>query len=118
MPSVPALWGRHWERGGLKHTAGVGNVSRTRDRLWGMTGKGKGTEALVLRLVSRAKRKRLNGSRPKRGWEAGSGGFNGRPTHVQSSPVYRGALSPFIGTTCETWEAGMTLWRNTRVAQP
>jgi len=78
-------------------------VSRTPDRLRGMTGKGKVTEALVLRIVSRAELKRLKGSRPKRGWGAGSGGFNGRPTHVQSPPVYRGALTPFIGTTCETW---------------
>jgi hypothetical protein len=73
------------------------------DRLRGRTGKGKVTEALVLRIVSRAELKRLNGSRPKMGWEAGSGDFNGRPTHVQSSPVYRGALPPFVGTTCETW---------------
>jgi hypothetical protein len=36
----------------------------------------------VLRIVSRAELKRLNGSRPKRGWEAGSGDFNGRLTHV------------------------------------
>jgi len=78
-------------------------VSRTPDRLRGMTGKGKVIEASVLRIVSRAELKRLTGSRPKRGREAGSGDFNGRPTHVQSSPVYRGALPPFVGTTCETW---------------
>jgi hypothetical protein len=68
-----------------------------------MTGKGKGTEALVLRIVNRAELKRLNGSRPKRGREASSGDVNGRPTHVESSPVYRGALRPFIGTTGGTW---------------
>jgi len=78
-------------------------VSRTPDRLRGMTGKGKVTEALVLRIVSRAELKRLKGSRPKRGWGTGSGDFNGRPTHVEFPPVYRGALTPFIGTTCETW---------------
>jgi hypothetical protein len=78
-------------------------VSRTRDRLRGMTGKGKVTEALVLRIVTSAELKRLSGSRPKMGWEAGSGDFNGRPTHAQSSPVYRGALTPSVCTTCETW---------------
>jgi len=78
-------------------------VSRTRNRLWGRTGKGKVTEASVLRIVNRAELKRLSGSRPKMGWEAGSGDFNGRPTHVESSPVYRGALTPFVGTTGETW---------------
>jgi hypothetical protein len=56
-----------------------------------MTGKGKGTEAVVLRIVNRAELKRLNGSRPKMGREAGSGDINGRPTHVSSSPVYSGA---------------------------
>ena len=57
----------------------------------------------VLRIVNRAELKRLTGSRPKMGREAGSGDFNGRPPHVQSPPVYRGALTPFIGTTGETW---------------
>ena len=80
-------------------------MSRTPDRLRGMTGMGKGTEASGLRIVSRAELKRLNGSRPKRGGGAGSGDVNGRPTHVESSPVSRGALSPFIGTTGGTWEA-------------
>jgi hypothetical protein len=78
-------------------------VSRTRDRLRGMTGKGKVTEALVLRIVTPAELKRLKGSRPKMGRGAGSGDFNGHPTHVQSPPVYRGALTPFVGTTCGTW---------------
>jgi hypothetical protein len=78
-------------------------VSRTRDRLRGRTGKGNVSEALVLRIVTAAELKRLTGSRPKTGREAGSGDFNGRPTHVSSSPVYRGALTPFIGTTCGTW---------------
>jgi hypothetical protein len=64
---------------------------------------GKVGEVLVLRTVTPAELKRLKGSRPKKGREAGSGDINGRPTHVESSPVYRGALSPFIGTTCETW---------------
>ena len=73
------------------------------DRLRRMTGKGKVTEASVLRIVNRAELKRLSGSRPKMGWEAGSGDFNGRPPHVESSPVYRGALTPFVGTTGETW---------------
>jgi hypothetical protein len=68
-----------------------------------MTGKGNVSEALVLRLVTPAELKRLKGSRPKTGGEAGSGDVNGRPTHVQSSPVYRGALSPFVGTICGTW---------------
>jgi hypothetical protein len=78
-------------------------VSRTRDRLRGMTGKGNVSEALVLRIVTAAELKRLSGSRPKMGWGAGSGDFNGRPTHMQSSPVYRGALTPFVGTSCGTW---------------
>ena len=73
------------------------------DRLRGRTGKGTVREALVLRIVNRAELKRLSGSRPKMGWEAGSGDFNGRPTHVSSSPVYRGALPPFVGTPCGTW---------------
>jgi hypothetical protein len=73
------------------------------DRLRRRTGKGKVTEASGVRIVSRAELKRLTGSRPKRGWGAGSGDVNGRPTHVESSPVYSGALSPFVGTTCETW---------------
>jgi hypothetical protein len=68
-----------------------------------MTGKGTVREASALRIVNRAELKRLKGSRPKMGWEAGSGDFNGRPTHVESSPVYRGALPPFVGTTGETW---------------
>ena len=103
MPSVTALWGRHWQRWGLKHTAGVETVSRTPDRLRGRTGKGKVTEASVLRTVTPAELKRLKGSRPKMGWEAGSGDVNGRPPHVESSPVYRGALTPFVGTTGGTW---------------
>jgi hypothetical protein len=78
-------------------------VSRTPDRLWGMTGKGKVTEALVLRIVSRAELKRLKGSRPKMGWGTSSGDFNGRPTHVSFPPVYRGALTPSRRTSCETW---------------
>jgi hypothetical protein len=43
------------------------------DRLWGRTGKGKVSEASVLRIVTPAELKRLNGSRPKMGGEAGSG---------------------------------------------
>jgi len=78
-------------------------VSRTRNRLRGRTGKGNVSEASVLRIVTAAELKRLNGSRPKRGREASSGDFNGRPTHVQSSPVYRGALPPFVGATGGTW---------------
>jgi hypothetical protein len=73
------------------------------DRLRGMTGMGNVSEASVLRIVTPAELKRLTGSRPKRGREAGSGDFNGRLTHVSSSPVYRGALPPFVGTTCGTW---------------
>ena len=73
------------------------------DRLRGMTGKGNVSEAAVLRIVNRAELKRLKGSRPKMGGGAGSGDFNGRPTYVSSSPVYRGALTPFIGTTGDTW---------------
>jgi hypothetical protein len=103
VPSVSALRGRHWQRWGLKHAAGVEKPSRTVDRLRGITGKGKVTKALVLRIVNRAELKRLKGSRPKMGGGAGSGDFNGRPTHVQSPPVYRGALTPFVGTACGTW---------------
>jgi len=78
-------------------------VSRTRDRLRGMTGKGNVSEALVLRTVTPAELKRLKGSRPKMGRGTGLGDVNGRPTHVEFPPVYRGALPPFVGTTCETW---------------
>ena len=78
-------------------------MSRTRNRLRGMTGKGKVTEALVLRIVNRAELKRLSGSRPKMGRGSGLGDFNGPPTHVGYPPVYRGALSPFVGITGETW---------------
>jgi hypothetical protein len=73
------------------------------DRLRRMPGKGTVREALVLRIVTAAELKRLSGSRPKKGWGAGLGDVNGRPTHVQSPPVYRGALSPFIGATWGTW---------------
>jgi hypothetical protein len=73
------------------------------DRLRGMTGKGNVSEASALRIVTRAELKRLSGSRAKRARGAGSGDFNGRPTHVESPPVYRGALTPFIGTICGTW---------------
>ena len=52
VPSVPALWGRHWQWWGLKHAAGVGKPSRTVDRLWGRTSKGKVTEASALRTVT------------------------------------------------------------------
>ncbi len=78
-------------------------MSRTRNRLRGMTGKGNVSKASVLRIVTPAELKRLKGSRPKMGGGAGSGSFNGCPTHVESSPVYRGALTPFVGTTCGTW---------------
>jgi hypothetical protein len=61
-------------------------VSRTRNRLRGMTGKGNVSEASALRIVNRAELKRLKGSRPKKGWGAGSGDINGRLTHVQSPP--------------------------------
>ena len=57
----------------------------------------------VLRTVTPAELKRLTGSRPKRGRGTGLGDVNGRPTHVEFPPVYRGTLTPFIGTTCETW---------------
>jgi hypothetical protein len=73
------------------------------DRLRGMTGKGNVSEASVLRIVTPAELKRLKGSRPKRGREAGSGDVNGHPTHVSSSPVYKGTLPPSVGTTCGTW---------------
>jgi hypothetical protein len=78
-------------------------VSRTRNRQRGMTGKGNVSEASVLRIVNRAELKRLKGSKPKKGWGAGSGDFNGRLTHVQSPPVYRGTLTPSVGTTGGTW---------------
>jgi len=78
-------------------------VSRTRDRLRGMTGKGNVSEASALRIVTSAELKRLKGSRPKRGWGTGAGDVNGRPPHVQFPPVYRGALTPFVGATCGTW---------------
>ena len=68
-----------------------------------MTGKGKVTEASVLRIVNRAELKRLKGSRPKMGGGTGAEDVNGRPTHVQCPPVYRGALPPFVGATCGTW---------------
>jgi hypothetical protein len=64
---------------------------------------GNVSEALVLRTVTPAELKRLSGSRPKRGRGTGAEDFNGRPPHVQLPPVYRGTLSPFVGTTCETW---------------
>ena len=73
------------------------------DRLWGMTGMGKVIEASALRIVNRAELKRLKGSRPKRGWGTGAGDVNGRPTHVEFPPVYRGVLTPSMGITCETW---------------
>jgi len=57
----------------------------------------------VLRIVTPAELKRLKGSKPKKGWGAGSGDFNGRLTHVQSPPVYRGTLTPSVGTTGGTW---------------
>ena len=68
-----------------------------------MTGKGNVSETLVLRTVTPAELKRLKGSRPKMGGGAGSGSFNGCPTHVETPPVYSGALPPFIGTICGTW---------------
>jgi len=80
-------------------------VSRTRDRLRGMTGKGNVSEALGLHSVTRAERKRLNGSRPKMGRGAGVGDCNGHPPHVWYPPVYSGALPPFVGTTGGTWSA-------------
>jgi hypothetical protein len=86
-------------------------VSRTRDQLRGMTRKGKVTEALVLRTVTPAELKRLKDSRPKMGRGASSGDINGRPPPVQCPPVSRGALPPSMGTTCETWEACLTLLR-------
>jgi hypothetical protein len=64
---------------------------------------GNVSEASVLRIVTAAELKRLKGSKPKMGRGSGVGDFNGRPPHVWYPPVYRGALSPFIGTTCETW---------------
>src|SRR5262245_23563977 len=52
------------------------------NRLWGMTGKGNVSEALVLRIVSSAELKRLSGSRPKKGRGSSLVGFNGLPTHM------------------------------------
>jgi hypothetical protein len=78
-------------------------VSRTRDRLRRITGKGNVSEALALRIVTSAELKRLSGSRPKMGGGAGAGSFNGCPPHVESPPVYRGTLTPFIGTNSGTW---------------
>ena len=73
----------------------------------------------MLRIVTPAELKRLNGSRPKMGGGAGSGDVNGRLTHVASPPVYRGTLTPFRRTPCETWEARCTLGQGSpdRVAQ-
>ena len=102
MPSVSALWGRHWQRWGLKHTAGVEKPSRTGNRLRGMTGKGNVSEALVLRIVTPAELKRLSGSRPQMGRGAGLGEVNGHPTHVESPPVSRGPLPPGCGYTLRT----------------
>jgi hypothetical protein len=73
------------------------------DRLRGRTGKGNVSEASVLRIVTPAEPKRLSGSRPKMGWGTSSGDVHGRPTHGEFLSVYRGALTPFVGTTCETW---------------
>lgn len=93
VPSVPARRGRHWQRWGLKHAVGAGKASRTMDRLRGMTGRDNLSEALALRIVTRAELKRLSGSRPKRGWGSGAAGFNGLPTHAWYPPVYRGVLT-------------------------
>jgi hypothetical protein len=89
------------------------------DRLRGMTGKGNVSEASVLRIVTAAELKRLSGSRPKRGRGTGSGEVNGRPPHVEFPPVYRGALPPFVGTSCGTWSARYALGQGSpdRVAQ-
>jgi hypothetical protein len=87
VPSVSALRGRHWQRWGLKHAAGVEKPSRTVDRLRGMTGKGNVSEASALRIVTSAELKRLSGSRAKMARGAGLGDFNGRPTHVESRMV-------------------------------
>ncbi len=62
-----------------------------------MTGKGNGSEASELRIVTPAELKRLKGSRPKMGWGSGLGDINGHPTHVRYPPVYRGALPPVCG---------------------
>jgi hypothetical protein len=102
-PRFPRGGGVTGNGGGLKHAAGLGSVSRPRNRLREMTGKGKVTKALGLRLVPAAELKRLSGSKPQRGWGAGAGEVNGRPTHVQSPPVYRGALPPVVGTPGGTW---------------
>ena len=69
-------------------------MSRTLDQLGGMVGKGNGSEALELHIVTSAELKRLNGSRPKMGRGAGAGDSNGPPPHVGSAPVYRGDLFP------------------------
>ena len=96
VPSVPARWGRHWQRWGLEHTVRAGKASRMRDRRRGRTGMGHISAASRLRIVTRAELKRLSGSSPKTGRRAGSGGFNGRPTHAWSLPVSRGALTPSV----------------------
>lgn len=59
-------------------------------------GMDKRPEASPLRIVTRAELERPFGSRAKMAWEAGAGGINGFPPHVQPSPVYRGILSPHL----------------------
>ena len=81
---------------GLKHAGGAGKASRTLALLERMMGMDKRPEASTLRIVTRAERERPFGSRAKMAGEAGAGGINGRPSHVQSSPVYRGILPPSV----------------------
>jgi hypothetical protein len=59
-----------------------------------MRGRGNGSEASVLRIVTSAERERPYGSRPKTGRGAGSADFNGRPTYAQCPPVDRSVLPP------------------------
>jgi hypothetical protein len=80
-----------------------------------MVGRGNGSEALELHLVTSAELKRLNGSRPKMGGGAGAGDINGRPPHVWSPPVYRGTLSPPV----QLLKRGKpdSLWRGSATAK-
>jgi hypothetical protein len=54
------------------------------------------SEALALRIVTRAARERPFGFSPPQGRGPGAGDLNGRPTHVACPPVYTGVLTPSV----------------------
>jgi hypothetical protein len=71
-------------------------MSGTSSAPWGMVGMGNVSEVLVLRIVKPAGLESPFGPRAKMAMLGKSVSIDGKPTHLLSQSVYRGALTRSI----------------------